>query len=61
MLVTFHCYLIVFFIQEAKNIDKNILPFLENHILYLIVPKSTKATLSFYFCFALVYLLTLNM
>lgn len=29
MLVTFHCYLIVFFIQEAKNIDKNILPFLE--------------------------------
>lgn len=43
-----------FIIQEAKDIGKNILPL--NHILYLIVPKSTKATLSFYFCFALVYL-----
>lgn len=36
-----------FVIQEAKNIDYRYSALPSHHILYLVVPKSTKSTLSF--------------
>lgn len=40
-------FIFFFVIQEAKNIDYRYSALPSNHILYLVVPKSTKSTLSF--------------
>lgn len=50
-----------FVIQEAKNIDYRYSALPSNHILYLVVPKSTKSTLSFISVLHLFFLWTLNM
>lgn len=43
----FYFFYFFFVIQEAKNIDYRYSALPSNHILYLVVPKSTKSTLSF--------------